>query len=941
VRGEVEKGLASSQEEIKKLGDEVRQLEKEKYGLEKNAELYEKQIQELKEADNQHKSREKELEKEVSSLQTTVEDLKAQVQTKEFNIENLNKGLESLRVELQHELQEKDKEIQELKDSGANMEKDFMAVIEKASTLEKENAEKETKLQELHGEKESSSKASTETTSKLEKLQTDFTALETQRNELQTELTTVKSEKEQLDKLVESLNVKIKEAEHAVEGLTTETKTLNENLNTTKQKLKQQEMDLHNKENTLRGLEVENQELNGLLKIAKDEQHVKEAELAKKVKELDGLQEAMKMIDEIKHAKEEKVIFLQEEMEGYKMIIEEKGEEVGRLKDSVSRMVSENGRLFEEKSSLMKALEGLKDSTSSGNKTLINKYEEIIEMNKKSIEEKDRYANDLRRDVDNLKAQLATKERDFEGKGNEFKYTVEQLQQKNESLHREYQQTKIELNNKCESLSKDLSRYRPLTAIANNLVENFVALSEQDEDEALDKLKERVKELIIKESQFEMQIAENETLAMKVQEMNKVMELLKAQMDGLQEVMEKHLKFLSPESQQELSAVLSLGGSEVSERSKAQLSRRLLEDMEKNLIMEKRIEYEGQRWCIMANLNGNQKRYVIQREEEILTSALKNKITGIELVNVNAIGGGGGASTPGGSKLPEEVNYILQEIRRQEKSIQNILETLLLKGIESGSSRALQDLVAVNNHLLSRADVLIKKDSKDPELIRILQETEKENDKLREKTNNYQHEVQQLQERIHRLARPNLKKVKSDTPVHNLMTSGDLEGRERPRFGIDEEDKTISDIQGEEEDERSLSVQKSIGHLDDIMASPKSHVNSQTIKQLESKIEEMSMTQQRIVHENTGLKITVEASERAARENESLRVANSQYQIQYDQLVQELQERDNDEQRYSLQISVLKKELGDTQLLLKQAQSTQEKEHLKKILVKFLDNILK
>ena len=102
-----------------------------------------------------------------------------------------------------------------------------------------------------------------------------------------------------------------------------------------------------------------------------------------------------------------------------------------------------------------------------------------------------------------------------------------------------------------------------------------------------------------------------------------------------------------------------------------------------------------------------------------------------------------------------------------------------------------------------------------------------------------------------------------------------------------------------------MSVQKSIGHLDDIMASPKSNVNSQTIKQLESKIEEMSMTQQRIVHENTGLKMTVEASERANRENESLRVANSQYQFEYDRLVQELQERDNDEQRYSLQVIFL------------------------------------
>jgi len=511
-----------------------------------------------------------------------------------------------------------------------------MAVIEKAGTLEKENAEKETKLQqitqELHGHKESSAKTSTETTTKLEQLEREFKTLEANKNQLQTELETVKSEKTQLDHLVETLNSKVKEVEHITEGLTAENKTLNENLNITKQKLKQQEMDLHNKENTLRGLEVENQELNGLLKVAKDEQHAKETELSNKVKQLDGLQEAMKQIDSIRHQKEEKVIFLMEEMEGYKMIIEEKADEVSKLKDSVSRMMSENGRLYEEKSSLMKALEGLKDSTSSGNKTLINKYEEIIEMNKKSIEEKDRYANDLRRDVDNLKGQLANRERDFEGKGNEFRYQVEQLQQKNDSLQREYQQTKIELSNKADSLAQDLSRYRPLAAIANNLVENFTGLSEKDEDEAMDKLKERVKDLIIKESQFEMQIAENETLAMKVQEMNKVMELLKAQMDGLQEVMEKHLKFLSPESQQEMSAVLFSGGSEVSERSKTALSRRLLEDMEKNLIVEKRIEYEGQRWCIMANLNADknqsQKKYVIQREEEILTSNLKSKVAG-------------------------------------------------------------------------------------------------------------------------------------------------------------------------------------------------------------------------------------------------------------------------------------------------------------------------
>ena len=40
-------------------------------------------------------------------------------------------------------------------------------------------------------------------------------------------------------------------------------------------------------------------------------------------------------------------------------------------------------------------------------------------------------------------------------------------------------------------------------------------------------------------------------------------------------------------------------------------------------------------------------------------------------------------------------------------------------------------------------------------------------------------------------------------------------------------------------------------------------------------------------------------------------------------------------------MQLLKKELEDTQTRLRAAQTTHEKEHLKKILVKFLDNILR
>ena len=64
--------------------------------------------------------------------------------------------------------------------------------------------------------------------------------------------------------------------------------------------------------------------------------------------------------------------------------------------------------------------------------------------------------------------------------------------------------------------------------IANTLVD-YNALCEKDPDDAVDAMKERVKELINKESQYEIQATKNETLTEKVTVMNKVMEL---QMNG-------------------------------------------------------------------------------------------------------------------------------------------------------------------------------------------------------------------------------------------------------------------------------------------------------------------------------------------------------------------------------------------------------------------------
>lgn len=97
-------------------------------------------------------------------------------------------------------------------------------------------------------------------------------------------------------------------------------------------------------------------------------------------------------------------------------------------------------------------------------------------------------------------------------------------------------------------------------------------------------------------------------------------------------------------------------------------------------------------------------------------------------------------------------------------------------------------------------------------------------------------------------------------------------------------------------------MQKSIGHLDEMMGSPSSIAHSETIRALENRIEEMSITQQRIARENTDLKQTKDVSEKTLRENESLRIANTQFQFEYERLVEELKDRDNDEIRYNTQV---------------------------------------
>lgn len=149
------------------------------------------------------------------------------------------------------------------------------------------------------------------------------------------------------------------------------------------------------------------------------------------------------------------------------------------------------------------------------------------------------------------------------------------------------------------------------------------------------------------------------------------------------------------------------------------------------------------------------------------------------------------------SKGSEEGKYILEEIAKQEKTILETVKTLLTKEIDSSMSRALQDLTAVNRHLLSRVDIVIKKELKDQELIRILQETQKESDDFRQKCMYLEEDCNRLKARLDKQGKVPMKKIKSDVAGGHISLSED---QERPKFVIDEENKTISDIEAPNEE---------------------------------------------------------------------------------------------------------------------------------------------
>ena len=103
--------------------------------------------------------------------------------------------------------------------------------------------------------------------------------------------------------------------------------------------------------------------------------------------------------------------------------------------------------------------------------------------------------------------------------------------------------------------------------------------------------------------------------------------------------------------------------------------------------------------------------------------------------------------------------------------------------------------MAVSKHLLSRIDVIIQKEMKDEQILRILQESEKESDSLRQKAFDFEEENQALKERLEKRGkRKTTLKEKTGSNVINISKAS-----KDPKFVIgEEENKTISDISADE-----------------------------------------------------------------------------------------------------------------------------------------------
>ena len=110
--------------------------------------------------------------------------------------------------------------------------------------------------------------------------------------------------------------------------------------------------------------------------------------------------------------------------------------------------------------------------------------------------------------------------------------------------------------------------------------------------------------------------------------------------------------------------------------------------------------------------------------------------------------------------------------------------------MEHSLTLTVQLFIAVNRNLLSRANLLVNQDLKDEQVFKVLEESDKEADLLRQNILVLQEENKMLKAKVNTSSRKNPNRTFSN---HNTS-----KGSIHPKFTLDEENGTISEIRGGE-----------------------------------------------------------------------------------------------------------------------------------------------
>jgi len=96
---------------------------------------------------------------------------------------------------------------------------------------------------------------------------------------------------------------------------------------------------------------------------------------------------------------------------------------------------------------------------------LIDRYEEIIQLNKHTAEDKEKTITNLNQEIGKLKETLSVKERDNMVKAEEYSQQIQSLKGVNDILGKQYDEIKKEMQGKLDHMQAELNRVKPLEDI--------------------------------------------------------------------------------------------------------------------------------------------------------------------------------------------------------------------------------------------------------------------------------------------------------------------------------------------------------------------------------------------------------------------------------------------------------------------------------------------